>query len=87
MISKPKLILPQEQVVPTLVDAVYILKMLRQHTIKFDEHLGFENRRAKRIWEEKADKFLESLLIVNTNKSNHETDQPNTSSPKNKNDK
>jgi hypothetical protein len=78
MITKPKLILPEDQVLPTMLEAVSILKMLRQHTIKYNDQYGYDNRMNKQRWEEKADAFLSSLPIIDANNNNDAKENNNT---------
>lgn len=44
-----------------LRQAVGILQKLRLATNKFDQDLGFEPRRLKKRWEERADEFLNEI--------------------------
>ena len=41
-----------------LRQAIGILQKLRLATIKYEENLGFEPRRLKKRWEDRADEFL-----------------------------
>lgn len=48
-----------------LRQAVGILQKLRMATTKFDENMGFEPRRLKKRWEERADEFLNEINATN----------------------
>ena len=44
-----------------LRQAIGILQKLRLATIKYEETLGFEPRRLKKRWEDRADEFLNEI--------------------------
>jgi hypothetical protein len=48
-----------------LAQAIGILQKLRLATIKYDDNLGFEARRFKKRWEERADEFLNEINQTN----------------------
>lgn len=47
-----------------LAEAIQIIAKLRKHKKIWDEHYGAQNKNNLQRWEQKADAFLESIVIT-----------------------
>ncbi len=54
-------LIPGQDVTETFKRSITILNNLRRFQKKWEENYGVELKTRKKTWEEKADKFLESL--------------------------
>lgn len=53
-----------QDIQPELIDLVKILWHLRYHTKEWEAEYGFENKRRKKVWEGRADKWLEKNVHI-----------------------
>lgn len=77
-IKKNKINVPPEQLAERLLEAVHVLMKLRKATMLWDEQYGSETKKIKKNAEERADKFLESILIKPEDEADQDTTQPTT---------
>lgn len=55
---------PEEQRDRLLLDALWILKNVREKKILWEHHYGAQYRDRLRVWENKADRLLSDLKLI-----------------------
>ena len=63
MCNKLKINVTPEEIPEKLREAMWILYKMRHYKKVWDQHYGSQNRRNLQEWESRADKFIESIII------------------------